>query len=128
MGLTNVGIMIPFVRTLTEAKQVVVFLAENGLKRGEHGLRLIMMCEIPSNAQLADQFLQYFDGFSIGSNELTQLTPGLDCDSGLVAKSFDEHDPAVKAFLHFAIQACLKINKYICICGQGPPNQPDFSN
>jgi pyruvate,water dikinase len=127
MALTNVEIMIPFVRTLTEAKRVVELLAENGLKRGENGLRLIMMCEIPSNALLANQFLEYFDGFSIGSNDLTQLTLGLDRDSSLIAKSFDERDPAVKALLHLAIQACLKNGKYIGICGQGPSDYPDLA-
>lgn len=127
MGLTNVEIMIPFVRTQTEAKRVVELLAENGLKRGKNGLRLIMMCEIPSNALLANQFLEYFDGFSIGSNDLTQLTLGLDRDSSLIAKSFDERDPAVKTLLHLAIQACLKNGKYIGICGQGPSDYPDFA-
>ena len=127
MGLTNVEIMIPFVRTQTEAKQVVELLAENGLKRGENGLRLIMMCEIPSNAMLANEFLEYFDGFSIGSNDLTQLTLGLDRDSSLIAKSFDERDPAVKALLHLAIQACLKNDKYIGICGQGPSDYPELA-
>jgi pyruvate,water dikinase len=127
MALTNVEIMIPFVRTLTEAERVVELLAENGLKRGENGLRLIMMCEIPSNALLANQFLEYFDGFSIGSNDLTQLTLGLDRDSSLIAKSFDERDPAVKALLHLAIQACLKNGKYIGICGQGPSDYPDLA-
>jgi pyruvate,water dikinase len=127
MGLTNVEIMIPFVRTQTEAKRVVELLAENGLKRGKNGLRLIMMCEIPSNALLANQFLEYFDGFSIGSNDLTQLTLGLDRDSSLIAKSFDERDPAVKILLHLAIQACLKNGKYIGICGQGPSDYPDFA-
>ena len=128
MGLTNVEIMIPFVRTLTEARQVVDLLAENGLKRGENGLRLIMMCEIPANALLADQFLHYFDGFSIGSNDLTQLTLGIDRDSSLIAEAFDERDPAVKALLHQAISACLQANKYIGICGQGPSDHPDFAN
>ena len=128
MGLTNVEIMIPFVRTLTEARQVVDLLAENGFKRGENGLRLIMMCEIPSNALLADQFLHYFDGFSIGSNDLTQLTLGIDRDSSLVAEAFDERDPAVKALLRQAINACLQANKYIGICGQGPSDHPDFAN
>ena len=128
MGLTHVEIMIPFVRTLTEAKQVVDLLAENGLKRGDNDLRLIMMCEIPSNALLADQFLQYFDGFSIGSNDLTQLTLGIDRDSSLVAEAFDERDPAVKALLRQAIDACLQANKYIGICGQGPSDHPDFAN
>ena len=127
MGLTNVEIMVPFVRTLTEARRVVELLAEDGLRRGENGLRLIMMCEIPSNALLADQFLEYFDGFSIGSNDLTQLTLGLDRDSSLVAASFDERDPAVKALLHLAIQACHKAGKYIGICGQGPSDYPDLA-
>ncbi|MDO8438394.1 MAG: phosphoenolpyruvate synthase [Nitrosomonadaceae bacterium] len=127
MGLTNVEIMIPFVRTLTEARRVVELLADDGLRRGENGLRLIMMCEIPSNALLADQFLEYFDGFSIGSNDLTQLTLGLDRDSSLVAASFDERDPAVKALLHLAIQACHKAGKYIGICGQGPSDYPDLA-
>ena len=127
MGLTNVEIMVPFVRTLTEARRVVELLADDGLKRGENGLRLIMMCEIPSNALLADQFLEYFDGFSIGSNDLTQLTLGLDRDSSLVAASFDERDPAVKALLHLAIQACRKASKYIGICGQGPSDYPDLA-
>ena len=127
MGLTNVEIMIPFVRTLTEARRVVELLADDGLRRGENGLRLIMMCEIPSNALLADQFLEYFDGFSIGSNDLTQLTLGLDRDSSLVAASFDERDPAVKALLHLAIQACRKAGKYIGICGQGPSDHPDLA-
>ena len=127
MGLTNVEIMIPFVRTLTEARLVVEQLAANGLKRGENGLRLIMMCEIPSNALLAEQFLEYFDGFSIGSNDLTQLTLGLDRDSGLVSASFDERDPAVKHLLSLAITACKKQGKYIGICGQGPSDYPDLA-
>jgi len=127
MGLTNLEIMIPFVRTLIEARRVVELLAENGLKRGENGLRLIMMCEIPSNALLADQFLEYFDGFSIGSNDLTQLTLGLDRDSSLVAEAFDERDPAVKALLRMAIQACRKSGKYVGICGQGPSDYPDLA-
>ena len=127
MGLTNVEIMIPFVRTQTEAKQVVALLAENGLKRGENGLRLIMMCEIPSNALLANQFLEYFDGFSIGSNDLTQLTLGLDRDSSLIAKSFDERDPAVKTLLSLAIKSCIKNGKYVGICGQGPSDYPEFA-
>jgi len=127
MGLTNVEIMVPFVRTLDEAREVVDLLAENGLKRGENGLRLIMMCEIPSNALLAEDFLQLFDGFSIGSNDLTQLTLGLDRDSGLVAGAFDERNPAVKALIHMAIQSCRKLNKYIGICGQGPSDHPDFA-
>jgi pyruvate,water dikinase len=119
--------MIPFVRTLTEARRVVELLSENGLKRGENGLRLIMMCEIPSNALLADQFLEYFDGFSIGSNDLTQLTLGLDRDSSLVAEAFDERDPAVKTLLRMAIQACRKAGKYVGICGQGPSDHPDLA-
>ena len=129
MGLTNVQIMIPFVRTLGQAEKVVDLLAKNGLKRGENGLRLIMMCEVPSNAILAEQFLQYFDGFSIGSNDLTQLTLGLDRDSGmeLLAKDFDERDPAVKAMLSLAIKACLAQGKYVGICGQGPSDNPDFA-
>ncbi|SHL60808.1 phosphoenolpyruvate synthase [Nitrosospira sp. Nsp11] len=127
MGLTNLEIMVPFVRTLTEARRVIELLEENGLKRGENGLRLIMMCEIPSNALLADQFLAYFDGFSIGSNDLTQLTLGLDRDSSLIAESFDERDPAVKALLRMAIQACRRANKYVGICGQGPSDHPDLA-
>ncbi len=127
MGLTNVELMIPFVRTVTEAKGVLDVLAANDLKRGENGLRVIMMCEIPSNAILADDFLELFDGFSIGSNDLTQLTLGLDRDSGIVAGAFDERDPAVKAMLRLAIQACRKKGKYIGICGQGPSDFPDLA-
>jgi pyruvate,water dikinase len=127
MGLTNVEVMIPFTRTVNEAKNVVDLLAGNGLKRGDNGLRVIMMCEIPSNAVLAKDFLQYFDGFSIGSNDLTQLTLGLDRDSGLVAGMFDERDPAVKALLHMAIQACREQGKYVGICGQGPSDHPDLA-
>jgi pyruvate,water dikinase len=127
MGLTNVELMIPFVRTLSEAKQVVDLLAQHQLKRGENGLRLIMMCELPSNALLAKEFLQFFDGFSIGSNDLTQLTLGLDRDSGLVAQGFDERDPAVMILLSKAIKACKEENKYIGICGQGPSDHPDFA-
>jgi pyruvate, water dikinase len=127
MELTNVEIMVPFVRTVGEARRVVELLAENGLERGRNGLRLIMMCEIPSNALLAEQFLEYFDGFSIGSNDLTQLTLGLDRDSGLIASLFDERDPAVKALLHQAIQACRKAGKYVGICGQGPSDHPDLA-
>jgi pyruvate,water dikinase len=127
MGLTNVEIMVPFVRTLDECRQTMDLLASNGLKRGEQGLRLIMMCELPSNAVLADQFLEYFDGFSIGSNDLTQLALGLDRDSGLVAGSFEERDPAVKALLRMAIRACRKAGKYVGICGQGPSDNPDFA-
>jgi len=127
MGLTNVEIMVPFVRTLKECRRVIELLAAHGLKRGENGLRLIMMCEVPSNAVLAEQFLEYFDGFSIGSNDLTQLTLGLDRDSGLVAEAFDERDPAVKAMLRLAIQACRKAGKYVGICGQGPSDHIDFA-
>lgn len=127
MGLTNVQIMVPFVRTVDEARQVVELLAENGLVRGENALKLIMMCELPSNALLADAFLEYFDGFSIGSNDLTQLTLGLDRDSGLVANLFDERNPAVKQLLSMAIQACRRHNKYIGICGQGPSDHPDLA-
>ncbi|MDC8444614.1 MAG: phosphoenolpyruvate synthase [Nitrosomonas sp.] len=127
MGLTNVEIMIPFCRTLEEAEQVTALLASQGLERGKNGLRLIMMCEIPSNAVLAEAFLQYFDGFSIGSNDLTQLTLGIDRDSGLVSHLFDERNPAVKQLLKMAIDACHRQNKYIGICGQGPSDYPDFA-
>jgi pyruvate,water dikinase len=127
MGLTNVEIMIPFVRTLKQAKAVVDALAEQGLERGEQGLRLIMMCEIPSNAVLAEQFLEHFDGFSIGSNDMTQLTLGLDRDSSLVAADFDERDPAVLGLLEMAIHACRDRGKYVGICGQGPSDHPDFA-
>jgi pyruvate,water dikinase len=127
MGLTNVEVMVPFVRTVGEAARVVELLAENGLQRGANGLRLIMMCEVPSNALLAEQFLEHFDGFSIGSNDLTQMTLGLDRNSGLVASLFDERDPAVKVLLHQAIQACRKANKYVGICGQGPSDHPDLA-
>jgi pyruvate,water dikinase len=127
LGLTNVEIMVPFVRTLKECREVIDLLAANGLKRAENGLRMVMMCEVPSNAVLAEQFLEYFDGFSIGSNDLTQLTLGLDRDSGLVADAFDERDPAVKAMLRLAIQACRKAGKYVGICGQGPSDHLDFA-
>ena len=127
IGLTNVELMVPFVRTLDEARQVVEILASYGLKRGENGLRLIMMCEIPSNALLAEQFLEYFDGFSIGSNDLTQLSLGMDRDSGLVAHGFDERNDAVKVLLRMAIQTCNRLNKYVGICGQGPSDHPDFA-
>ena len=127
MGLTNVEIMVPFVRTVSEAAQVIQLLKANGLERGKNGLRVIMMCEIPSNAILADQFLQHFDGFSIGSNDMTQLTLGLDRDSGIVAGQFDERDPAVKIMLAMAIQACRKAGKYVGICGQGPSDHPDLA-
>jgi pyruvate,water dikinase len=129
MGLTNVEIMVPFVRTLGQARAVSSMLEKSGLGRGVNGLRHIMMCEVPSNAILASQFLEYFDGFSIGSNDLTQLTLGLDRDSGLelLAKDFDERDPAVRAMLEMSIKACLAQNKYVGICGQGPSDHPDFA-
>ncbi|WP_042427724.1 phosphoenolpyruvate synthase [Comamonas granuli] len=129
MGLTNVQVMVPFVRTLGQAERVTKLLAQHGLQRGENELKLIMMCEIPSNAILAERFLEFFDGFSIGSNDLTQLTLGLDRDSGLelLAADFDERDPAVEALIHLAIQACRAQGKYIGICGQGPSDHPDFA-
>jgi len=129
MGLTNVELMVPFIRTLGQAHKVIDLLATQGLKRGENGLKIIMMCEVPSNAILADEFLEHFDGFSIGSNDLTQLTLGLDRDSGLelLAADFDERDPAVQAMVSRAISACLKQNKYVGICGQGPSDHPDFA-
>jgi pyruvate,water dikinase len=127
MGFTNVEIMVPFVRTPGEAEQVVELLADNGLKRGENDLRLIMMCELPANALLAEQFLEHFDGFSVGSNDLTQLTLGLDRDSGIIAHLFDERNPAILALLENAINACKKAGKYIGICGQGPSDHPDFA-
>ena len=129
MGLDNVEIMVPFVRTVKQAERVIGLLAKYGLKRGENGLRLIMMCEVTSNAILAEEFLQFFDGFSIGSNDLTQLTLGLDRDSGmeLLAADFDERDPAVKFMLKRAIETCLRLNKYVGICGQGPSDHPDFA-
>jgi pyruvate,water dikinase len=130
MGLVNVEVMVPFVRTLGQAKAVTELLSRHGLQRGKDGLRLIMMCEVPSNAVLADEFLAFFDGFSIGSNDLTQLTLGLDRDSGLevLAKDFDERDPAVKALLSLAINACRRQGKYVGICGQGPSDHPDFAH
>jgi len=129
MGLTNVELMVPFVRTLGQAKKVIDLLGKHGLKRGENGLKIVMMCEVPSNAILADEFLEYFDGFSIGSNDLTQLTLGLDRDSGmeLLAADFDERDPAVEAMVERAITACRKQDKYVGICGQGPSDHPDFA-
>ena len=127
MGLTNVAIMVPFVRTLEEASAVIELLKANGLERGQNGLEIIMMCELPSNAVLAEEFLEYFDGFSIGSNDLTQLTLGLDRDSGIVAAAFDERNPAVKFLLSRAIAACNKAGKYIGICGQGPSDHPDLA-
>jgi pyruvate,water dikinase len=127
MGLTNVEIMIPFVRTVDQAKAVVEELARQGLKRGENGLKIIMMCEIPSNALLAEQFLEHFDGFSIGSNDMTQLTLGLDRDSGVVSELFDERNEAVKALLSMSIRAAKKQGKYVGICGQGPSDHEDFA-
>jgi pyruvate, water dikinase len=127
MGLVNVQIMVPFVRTLGEARAVSELLADNGLKRAPGGLQLIMMCELPTNALLADQYLEYFDGMSIGSNDMTQLTLGLDRDSGVIAHLFDERDPAVKAMMAMAIQACRKAGKYAGICGQGPSDHPDLA-
>ena len=127
MGLVNVELMLPFVRTIDEAKAVTEIMAKHGLKRGENGLKLIMMCEIPSNALLAEQFLEYFDGFSIGSNDLTQLTLGMDRDSGILADGFDERNDAVKALLKMAIFTCNRLGKYVGICGQGPSDHPDFA-
>jgi pyruvate,water dikinase len=127
MGLTNVKIMIPFVRTLGEAEGVIDLLGQHGLRRGENDLQVIMMCELPSNAVLADRFLDHFDGFSIGSNDMTQLTLGLDRDSGLVAATFDERDPAVKFMIEAAIRACKARGKYVGICGQGPSDHPDLA-
>ncbi|EKD71270.1 MAG: hypothetical protein ACD_46C00222G0003 [uncultured bacterium] len=127
MGLTNAEVMIPFVRTVNELKEVIQLLDKNGLKSGQNDLKILMMCEIPSNAILADEFLKYVDGFSIGSNDLTQLTLGLDRDSNLVASSFDERNEAIKVLLHQAITACKKAGKYIGICGQGPSDHPDFA-
>jgi pyruvate,water dikinase len=127
LGLTNAWVMIPFVRTVDEGRQVLEVLARNGLKQGENGLKVIMMCEVPSNALLADQFLELFDGFSIGSNDLTQLTLGLDRDSAIVAHLFDERNEAVKALLSMAIQAARRKGKYIGICGQGPSDHPDLA-
>jgi pyruvate,water dikinase len=127
MGLTNVELMVPFVRTVDEARQVLGLLEGYGLKRGLNALRIVMMCEVPSNAILADQFLEHFDGFSIGSNDMTQLTLALDRDSGIVSEGFDERDPAVKHMLHLAIQACRRAGKYVGICGQGPSDHPDLA-
>jgi pyruvate,water dikinase len=127
MGLTNIKLMVPFVRTVAEAEGVVALLAANGLARGEDGLQIVMMCELPANALLAEEFLDHFDGFSIGSNDLTQLTLGLDRDSALVAASFDERDPAVKKLLAMAIAACKERGKYVGICGQGPSDHPDLA-
>jgi pyruvate, water dikinase len=127
MGLTNVEVMVPFVRSLKEAEQVTALLAANGLARGQNGLRVIMMCELPTNALLADEYLKFFDGMSIGSNDMTQLVLGLDRDSGIVAKLFDERDPAVKAAITLAIKACRAQGKYVGICGQGPSDHPEFA-
>jgi pyruvate,water dikinase len=127
MGLTNVEIMIPFVRTIAEARGVISLLGEHGLRRGENDLQVIMMCEVPSNAILAEEFLEHFDGFSIGSNDMTQLTLGLDRDSALVAGSFDERDPAVLFMIERAITACRTAGKYVGICGQGPSDHPDLA-
>jgi pyruvate,water dikinase len=127
MGLTNVAVMVPFVRTVAEARQVTELLAANGLKRGVDGLQIIMMCELPTNALLADEYLEHFDGMSIGSNDMTQLTLGLDRDSAIVAKLFDERDPAVKRMLAMAITACRKHGKYVGICGQGPSDYPELA-
>jgi pyruvate,water dikinase len=126
-GFHNVQVMVPFVRTLAEARAVTGLLAEYGLRRGEHGLKVLMMCELPSNALLAERFLEYFDGMSIGSNDMTQLALGLDRDSAIVAPLFDERDPAVKALLAMAISACRNAGKYVGICGQGPSDHPDFA-
>jgi pyruvate,water dikinase len=127
MGLTNVKLMIPFVRTVAEGRKVIDLLAEHGLRQGENDLEVVMMCEVPSNAVLADEFLDVFDGFSIGSNDLTQLTLGLDRDSSLIAESFDERDPAVLWLISRAIKACRARGKYVGICGQGPSDHPDFA-
>ena len=127
MGLKNVQLMIPFVRTVQQAKDVIDLLAENGLQRGKDDLKIVMMCELPSNALLADQYLEHFDGMSIGSNDMTQLTLGLDRDSALIADLFDERDDAVKAMLSLAINACVKQEKYVGICGQGPSDHPDLA-
>jgi pyruvate, water dikinase len=127
MGLSNVQVMVPFIRSVAEAKQVTDLLAHNGLKRGENGLTVIMMCELPTNALLAEQYLEHFDGMSIGSNDMTQLTLGLDRDSSIVAGLFDERDEAVRKLLSMAISACRKHGKYVGICGQGPSDHPDFA-
>jgi pyruvate,water dikinase len=127
MGFTNVQVMVPFVRTVGEGQAVVELLAENGLRRGVNGLKVVMMCEVPTNALLADEYLEFFDGFSIGSNDMTQLTLGLDRDSGLVANTFDERDPAVLKLLSMAITACRRQGKYVGICGQGPSDHPDLA-
>ena len=127
MGLANVQVMVPFVRTVKEAEQVLAILKGYGLERGKNGLRIVMMCELPTNALLAREYLEHFDGMSIGSNDMTQLTLGLDRDSAIVAALFDERDPAVKALLSMAIKACRETGKYIGICGQGPSDHPDLA-
>jgi pyruvate,water dikinase len=127
MGLKNVWVMVPFVRTLSEARQVVDLLAANGLRRGQDGLKIVMMCELPTNAVLAERYLEFFDGMSIGSNDMTQLTLGLDRDSAVIARLFDERDDAVKAMLAMAISACRKAGKYVGICGQGPSDHPELA-
>jgi pyruvate,water dikinase len=127
MGLSNVAVMVPFVRSVAEARQVTELLAANGLRRGTDGLQIIMMCELPTNALLADEYLDHFDGMSIGSNDMTQLTLGLDRDSAIVARLFDERDAAVKRLLAMAISACRKRGKYVGICGQGPSDYPDLA-
>lgn len=127
MGLKNVQVMVPFVRTLREAEQVTQLLATNGLERGRDDLKIIMMCELPTNALLAERYLEFFDGMSIGSNDMTQLTLGLDRDSAIIARLFDERDDAVKALLKLAIDACKAAGKYVGICGQGPSDHPDFA-
>jgi pyruvate, water dikinase len=127
MGLTNVQVMVPFVRSIAEARDVTALLAANGLRRGEQGLKVIMMCELPTNALLADEYLEYFDGMSIGSNDMTQLTLGLDRDSAIVAAHFDERDAAVRKLLAMSIEACRRRHKYVGICGQGPSDHPDLA-
>jgi pyruvate,water dikinase len=127
MGLANVQVMVPFVRTVDEGRRVVELLAQHGLRRGENGLKVIMMCELPTNALLAREYLEHFDGMSIGSNDMTQLTLGIDRDSAIIAGLFDERDPAVKALLSMAIRACKDAGKYVGICGQGPSDQPDLA-
>ena len=127
MGFTNVQVMVPFVRTVAEGQAVIELLAENGLRRGVNDLKVVMMCEVPTNALLADDYLEFFDGFSIGSNDMTQLTLGLDRDSALVANTFDERDPAVLKLLSMAIDACRRHDKYVGICGQGPSDHPDLA-
>ena len=127
LGFDNVQLMIPFVRTLKEGKSVISIMEKNGLKRGENNLKIIMMCEVPSNAIIADDFMKHFDGFSIGSNDLTQLSLGMDRDSGILADGFDERDPTVIKLIEMAIASAKKANKYVGICGQGPSDHPDFA-